>query len=94
MRSQPAWLYFCAIDLSLFMVQDVMLHVRRKSYKKRALNSLLWTIGQNLDIAVNLYALIQKATASKSVTLDLKTNEVVHAEGAFICNDTGARPAS
>ena len=65
------------------------MNVRRKGYKKRAVASLFWNIGPDYKFAVKLFSLIQKATASKSVPIDLRTNQVLKATGAYIDNDTG-----
>lgn len=65
------------------------MNIRRKAYKKRALASLHWYIGPDFKFAVKLYALVQKATASKSVPIDLRTNEVLKASSTMIDDDTG-----
>ena len=65
------------------------MNVRKKSYKKQALASLFWYLGPDFKFAVKLFALVQKATPSKSVAIDLRTNDVLKATGAYIDNDTG-----
>lgn len=66
-----------------------MHNIRQKTYKKRPLGSLLLKIGSDFAIAVKMYALVQKATASKSVSIDVKSNELLQADYAHVCNDTG-----
>ena len=71
------------------LLQDMVLNVRRKSYKKRALTSLNWHWGPTFHVAVKLYALLQKAALSKPLLVHIETNEPLTVLGALICNDTG-----
>ena len=74
------------------LLQDMVLNVRRKSYKKRSLTSLKWHLGPDLYFAVKLYALIQKAALSKPLLVHNETNQPLTVLGALICNDTGTCP--
>ncbi|CAD7701865.1 unnamed protein product [Ostreobium quekettii] len=70
---------------------DALLHsARRCHYKKRATTSTRWHLGENLEIAVQLFTLLRKADKGATVFLDGKTNEELRSETAYVCQGTGA----
>lgn len=71
------------------LLQDLEMNVRRKIYKKRAVASVFWTLSTDVQMAVKLFNLVQRAYPSKHVSVDLRTSQLLRITGANICNDTG-----
>ncbi|GMH40380.1 hypothetical protein BSKO_08284 [Bryopsis sp. KO-2023] len=64
--------------------------VRRRAYKKRALSSLVWSLGPDFGIGVQVFALYNAAKKPLPVYLDPKSNEKLISNTGYVCEDTGA----
>ena len=62
---------------------------RAKAFRKRAICHLRWHIGNDFQIAVQLYAMLMPANTSKSVWLEAENNQPLIHSTAQICADTG-----
>jgi len=63
--------------------------VREKSYSKRSLGLLKWTIGADVAISINVYNLITKTSLPPGVSLHRQTNEEVKRTTNYILQETG-----
>lgn len=71
-------------------LQTLSSAVRQKAYKKRALGSMRMTFSSDLDIAVQLFAMVQPAKRPSPQWLEARNTQPLRSETAYICNDTGA----
>ncbi|KAL6072069.1 X-ray repair cross-complementing protein 6 [Balamuthia mandrillaris] len=69
--------------------EELRARVRRKEFKKRAINRFSLFIGPDIEIALRLYNLVQKTTKGSHVWLDAKTNQPVKTMSKWVCVDTG-----
>ncbi|KAK9833602.1 hypothetical protein WJX74_000326 [Apatococcus lobatus] len=76
-------------DNNVERLQNLQSLTRSKAFRKRTICSLRWHLGSELQIAVQLYAMIMPATTSKSVWLEAENNQPLVHSTAQVCNDTG-----
>jgi ATP-dependent DNA helicase 2 subunit 1 len=69
--------------------EELRARVRRKEFKKRAINRLSLLFGEDVEIAVRLYNLVQPTKKGHFVWLDAKTNQPLKSVTKWVCADTG-----
>jgi len=68
---------------------ELRARVRRKEFKKRVINRISLFLGEDVEISVRLYNLVQPTERGKFVWLDAKTNQPIRTETRWVCADTG-----
>lgn len=69
--------------------EELRARVRRKEFKKRAINRLSLLFGEDVEISVRLYNLVQPTKKGNFVWLDAKTNQPLKSVTKWVCADTG-----
>ncbi|CAI8018050.1 X-ray repair cross-complementing protein 5 [Geodia barretti] len=69
--------------------EELLIRVRSKEVKKRALQRIPLSLGPGLEIGVGVYCLVREAKKPSFVRLDQRSNEELKTQTRHICEDTG-----
>ena len=70
-------------------LEDLYHRVRRREFRRRALNRFALILGDNVHIGVAMYKLIQEAKKNSFVWLNTTDNTRLQSETTYICGATG-----